>query len=464
MKQNRLTILTALFAVLFCMSAGSASAGSGLEFSLHKLDSGVPGPTLLVIGGIQGDEPGGFNAASLLVSRYRITKGRVWVVPNLNFLSIIKRSRGVHGDMNRKFSKLAKGDPEYDVVSRIKSIILSPEVDLVLNLHDGSGFYRPQYEDSQHCPARWGQSVIIDQSRMDHPVWGDLAGMGEDVVREVNRSLVDDEHIYHLKNTETAKGNEEMSKTLTFFAITNGKPAFGVEASKNFGTHYRAYYHLLVLESFMKRLGIGYERSFGPTVAAVRAAIDSDAALGFSDRRIFLDLVDVRSSLNYFPLRKDADLDFTPSNPLVTVVGRGEDYQVYYGNRRMTRLSPQFFEYDYSQKGLTMNIDGSLREVRFGERVSVRSAFCVEPEEGCRVNVIGFTTDEQGDESGLTVRETDFYKRFSVDTKGKVFRVEAYRSGRFAGMVLVDFDAGRQIASSRMREDAEPDTGSLEGR
>ena len=38
---------------------------SSLQFTLHKLQSGVPGPTLLIIGGIQGDEPGGFTAASL---------------------------------------------------------------------------------------------------------------------------------------------------------------------------------------------------------------------------------------------------------------------------------------------------------------------------------------------------------------------------------------------------------------
>ena len=56
-----------------------------LRFSLHKIKSEIPGPTLLVIGGIQGDEPGGFTAASMLVTNYNVTKGNVWVVPNLNF-------------------------------------------------------------------------------------------------------------------------------------------------------------------------------------------------------------------------------------------------------------------------------------------------------------------------------------------------------------------------------------------
>ena len=81
--------------------------------------SGYPGDR-----GIQGDEPGGFTAASMLVTNYKVTKGNIWVVPNLNFESIIKRSRGVHGDMNRKFKTLSKDDPEFHQVQKIKRIIL----------------------------------------------------------------------------------------------------------------------------------------------------------------------------------------------------------------------------------------------------------------------------------------------------------------------------------------------------
>jgi len=69
------------------MSSASVHADS-LDFSLHKLESGIAGNTILIIGGIQGDEPGGFNAASLLVTNYRITKGNVWIVPNLNFIRL----------------------------------------------------------------------------------------------------------------------------------------------------------------------------------------------------------------------------------------------------------------------------------------------------------------------------------------------------------------------------------------
>ena len=83
-----------------------------------------------VVGGIQGDEPGGFSAATLLATRYEIAEGAVWVVPNLNFPSIIRRSRGLHGDMNRKFARLAENDPEFATVRRIQELIRHPAVGL----------------------------------------------------------------------------------------------------------------------------------------------------------------------------------------------------------------------------------------------------------------------------------------------------------------------------------------------
>jgi hypothetical protein len=68
--------VTILFGCIFVFAV-PASASRQIDFSLHKLEANRPGNTLLVIGGIQGDEPGGFNAASLLVTHYRIKKGNV---------------------------------------------------------------------------------------------------------------------------------------------------------------------------------------------------------------------------------------------------------------------------------------------------------------------------------------------------------------------------------------------------
>ncbi len=443
--------------LVLCM-ATSAQARNPLDFSLLKLGNDPAGPTLLVIGGIQGDEPGGFNAAGVLASHYAITKGNVWVVPNLNFPSIINRSRGLHGDMNRKFARLDKADPEYDTVEKIKSIILHPQVDMVLNLHDGSGFYRPKWETSSRNPLRWGQSVIIDQSAITAPRFGNLAEMAERAVDEANNALLRSEDGYRLKNTHTREGDSEMEKTLTYFAITHGKPAFGVEASKDFNTPVRAYYHVRVLESFLRQAGIAFERDFTLSPEGLDAAMRRNLHLAFHNGKVQLDMDDVRSTLRYVPLSRDAGTEFTSSKPLLTMVDEDNGFRVYYGNNRLTRLVPQYFDYDDSLNALRLTVDGEARSTPIGSVVPVRDAFEVAAEEGYRVNVIGFTRQGLENECGVPIRRADIRDAYSVDNAGDVYRVEVYRGNKFSGMVLVRFGGQTPAAVAQHAVAGDEDT------
>lgn len=260
---------------------------------------------VLVVGGIQGDEPGGFSAATLLATRYEIESGSVWVVPNLNFPSIIKRSRGLHGDMNRKFARLDETDPEFSTVRRIQELIRRPEVALVLNLHDGSGYYRSTYENYLCNPARWGQSVIIDQETLEPGIFmGALAREAAQVTQEVNRALLKPRHVLHVHNTNTAAGDKEMEKSLSYYAVRQGKAAFGLEASKEFPVELRAYYHLSMIEAFLRQAGIRFRRDFALTPEGVRGELRDNLGVSFAENRIFLPLEDVRPTINYLPLPK----------------------------------------------------------------------------------------------------------------------------------------------------------------
>ena len=354
------------------------------------------------------------------------------------------RGRGVHGEMNRKFADVPLDDPAYETVERIKGIIAAPDVDVVLNLHDGSGYYRPRHLDGRHNPHRWGQSVIIDQARAPVGRFGDLGGIAEGVVAAVNREVLRPEHAFHVKNTRTADGNADMAKTLTFFALRNGKAAFGLEATKDLLTHRRAYYHLRAVEAFMDRMGIAYERDFPLTPEGVRRAIRGNLDLALYGNRFLIDLTNVRNRLGYVPMEPRTAVRYAATNPLVAITSRGGDLQVHYGNRRLTRLHPQYFEYDHSLERITLRVDGHRREVPLGSRVPVREDFRVEPMPDYRVNVIGWTGGKGGDESGHLVRRSAIPERFSIDEDGRLFRVEVYRDGRFAGMVLVDFASGRE--------------------
>ena len=426
------------FALIAILATGNLHAKT-LPFTLSEIGEFETGPTLLIIGGIQGDEPGGFNAASLLATHYRVTRGRLWVVPNLNFESIIKRSRGVYGDMNRKFPAVAKSDPDYRNVERIKTIITRSEVDYVFNLHDGSGFYRHQHIDAKHSPRRWGQSIIIDQEMMDKVPRAPLGALARTVARMVNRRLMDDEHAIHVKNTRTREGNREMAKTLTYFAINNGKPAVGLEASKSLPTAMRIYYHLSMLESYMSAFGMTFERDFELTPQQLAQVVDDNVKVSFYDRRLFLNFSDARGTLRFVPLKKGAVLEYEASSPLVAIIGHGGGYQVRYGNRSITRLSPQFFEYDDSLTELRVRVDGKSVLVPLGSEIPVTRRFKIEAPEDYRVNVIGWRRRGVSNENRIEVRRGDIAKRFSVDNEATAFRVELYHGKKFTGMVLMRF-------------------------
>ena len=432
-------VTTSWFLALLLLPLVSFADALDLNFTLHEMGSGN-GRTLLVIGGIQGDEPGGFNAASLLVTDYEISAGSVWVVPNLNFESIVRRSRGVYGDMNRKFHHVETTDPEYQAIQDIKRIILDREVDMVLNLHDGSGFYRPKHVDSERGPRRWGQCIVIDQVAIGYGGMAALGTVAERVAGQVNAGIENAEHHYRIKNTHTRDGNEEMAKTLTYFAIENGKPAVGVEASKTLPTHQRVHYHLSIIEAYMRELGIEHKRTFALTPEAVRLEIDSNVQLALYDR-FYLDMANARNRMRFVPMKKNEPLQFTASNPLVAVIGDGDDdlFRVSYGNRRVAQLYPEYLDFDDSIEALDMLVDGVAVRAPVGSVVEAVDSFRAQAPDDYRINAIGFKRSGLRNENDVDIRRGDFMERYSVDRDARLFRVEIYRGKRFSGMVLVRF-------------------------
>jgi len=420
-------------------------------FTVHKKDGSEAGPTLLVFGGIQGDEPGGFMAANLLLTHYTITRGHIWIVPNLNFASIIARSRGVYGDMNRKFATLDRSDPEYPLIKQIKSLIRAPEVNGVINLHDGSGFYRSQYIDHKHNSLRWGQSTIIDQAKLPGVPYGKLASIANGVCKQVNAHLLDTEHRYSLKNTRTREGDVEMAKTLSFYAINQGKPAFAIEASKSLGTAKRVYYHLLATEAYLKAFGIEFKRELTLTPAGVAAAIDAQPQIALYDHRLVLDVADARHLLNYVPMRMGSKVKYEASSPLVALVALKDGYRVSYGNNHQTLLQPQFMAFDDSLDSIEIIQHGRKTRTPFGNIVSVTDKVSLQVPEGYRVNLIGYTNSSHYNEANLAVSRKDFIRRFSVDRAGHLYRAEVYRKGRFCGMVLLDFSGLDRNANLQWR-------------
>ncbi|WP_104749204.1 M99 family carboxypeptidase catalytic domain-containing protein [Helicobacter cynogastricus] len=411
---------------------------------VHK-DGEKKGPTLLLIGGIQGDEPGGFNTTNIFLTHYKVLSGSVWVVPVLNRYSMLRNHRGIYGDLNRKFAYLSPKDPEYPLIQSIKAAITAPQVNAILHLHDGSGFYRPTYETPLRNPKRWGNSFIIDQKELPNVPFGHLKNISEKTTAHTNSFLLKPLHRYHIHNTHTAKGDKEMEKALTYFAIKHQKPAFANEASKELNLATRVYYHLLSVEGLLQQLGITYSKDFTLTPLAIYRLINDSKLTLILNHNTILPLYGLRPYLNFFPFPKNTSLDSIPLESQSYILGllpqKGQVW-LKYGNKVMTRFVPEYMDFDSSLETLELEIDGQTQKVALGSIVNIEHAFKVHPLEGYRVNVIGFALPHEGEqpnEAGFKIAYKDLSHRFSIDKKGKMYRVEVYKGNAFCGMVLVRF-------------------------
>jgi hypothetical protein len=262
-----LKTILALFSVLWIPLAVHGSQTHEVFFQdtdqrldIYRIHGEEPGPTLLIMGGIQGDEPGGYLAADLYVEM-GLRKGNLIVVPRANLYSILVNDRAPNGDMNRKFADVQPFDPDSQAVKKIKELM--DEADYFLNMHDGSGFYHPDYIDDQRNPKRYGQSIITDTDRYvtpDGKVY-DLGGMAERVIAQVNAAIHEKGFHFHFNNHRTSATDslhKEQRKSATYYMLTKlHKPAFASETSKAIRDfRQRVVFQTMVVNAFMNEIGI----------------------------------------------------------------------------------------------------------------------------------------------------------------------------------------------------------------
>ncbi|GHV57240.1 hypothetical protein FACS189460_3450 [Deltaproteobacteria bacterium] len=267
-------------------------AGTPQEVEVYKIAGREKGPTVMIIGGIQGDEPGGFLSADLYAG-VTLKRGNLIVVPRANAKSIRENSRGSDGDLNRKFQGDLSRDPDRNIVELLKSLMR--ESDLLLNLHDGSGYYRPTYESDLANPNRYGQSVIADADAYIHEPTGrviPLAHYAEEVIGRVNQEIGEPLYRFHFFNTNTGAADspyKEQRRSATYYALTQaGIPAFGIETSKQLPrVEMKVYQHNLAVTAFLDIFGVELDRPglalAPPELGYVVIAVGEHPPLAVSD-------------------------------------------------------------------------------------------------------------------------------------------------------------------------------------
>ncbi|MCX6052114.1 MAG: hypothetical protein NTZ60_06325 [Campylobacterales bacterium] len=422
--------------LVFIASHAFASA----NIKIIKKENPDSNTTMLVIGGIHGDEPGGYFSASILAMHYKITSKNLWIVPNLNKESIQANLRGINGDMNRKFSPSQTVDKDSEIVQEIKKIILTKNVSLVLNLHDGQGFYRKENKGNIFNPNSWGQSCVIDQCKTlkDQP-FGNLDAIASTVKNNINKNLIENHHSFDVKNTNTKFDDEAMRLSLTYFAVINNKPAFAIESSKNLSSlSQKVFYHLLAIEEFMKIMNISFTRDFNLNEEGVSKILSDYGTLAINEN-IVLNFNDIKKSLNFMPMKKDGNT-FDFSHPLGDFKKLNGTYIAYIGNKEIATLKPDYFKMASNcPKKINVEIDGKITSIDKSSDFFVNGDFKIIRDKSFRVNVIGLVSKNNSDESGISINLKSLNKDFSVDENKKIYRVEFYKDDDFCFMSKVHF-------------------------
>lgn len=431
------------------------------DFELYKLNYGDKNaPTLLLMGGIHGDEPGAYYSTDLFLRHYKITKGSVWVVPVVNPHGMFANMRGVYGDMNRKFAALSHNDPDYESIQKIKKLLANPEIDISMHLHDGSGYWRPKYESNLLNPHKWGNCSVVDQIRIDGK-YGELESFVAQMVADINLRILNPIHRFHVHNTQTkAKNDVGQLKALTFFSLSLNKPALTNETSKELDVPTRVFYHLLAIESLLGQLGITFERDFELNVATIKTLLNTTDLYAKIEDSIFLPLDSLRTNLAYFPLPKQnspKQLKIESPSYLIGIVpGKNGKLNLHYGSRKLSTLSPQWYEFEHSLENVNIKVDGELQSAPIGSIVYAKQSVEFEPLANHRVNVIGFVLPNDNNplpnESGVTIYKKDFKPQYSLDTNALHFRAEFYRDNAFSGMIIISFAKPREKRVSTFRQ------------
>ncbi|HLA51646.1 MAG TPA: M14/M99 family metallopeptidase [Thermodesulfobacteriota bacterium] len=232
------------------------------ELNIYKVYGAEKGKTLMIVGGIQGDEPGGYLSADLYADM-ALHKGNLIVVPRANFFSIIEHKRAINWDMNRRFA-IANSKEYYEdnIVEILKGLM--SQSDFFLNLHEGSGFFRESYESGLKNPMRFGQSIIADADIYYSKEKGaniSLGDIAKKIADHVNKIIDNQQYHFRFNNHRTFEKNTshpEQKKSATFYALfTYGIPAFGIETSKEIkDIETKVRMQTMVINVFMDEFGI----------------------------------------------------------------------------------------------------------------------------------------------------------------------------------------------------------------
>lgn len=130
-------------------TSGEIGEGKPWQTTWYSIDSGLPGPTVLVTGGVHGNEPAGYRAARQ-IKHWPISAGRLVVIPRVNTLGLQANIRWIpqyrndkkRRDLNRNFPTDKQNESQTELATAVWEFTYQLKPDYVFDLHEGFAIHR----------------------------------------------------------------------------------------------------------------------------------------------------------------------------------------------------------------------------------------------------------------------------------------------------------------------------------
>ncbi|REJ38431.1 MAG: hypothetical protein DIU84_00060 [Bacillota bacterium] len=204
---------------------------------LYVIDSGVPGPTVWISGGVHGSELAGWMAAER-ITQWRVSRGRLIVVPHAFELAVQQRLRAARGysDLNRQFPTSASGSPSGTLAKGLWEELKRYRPDWVFDLHEAMS-------NRNLNPSSVGQTIIVYPN-------SEINALVQTVISRINRNLSSTLHFQMLRYPVQGSLARAAGQFL-------GANAAIVETSRLYDLDDRIDWHLTIMRYVLEELDMG---------------------------------------------------------------------------------------------------------------------------------------------------------------------------------------------------------------
>ncbi|WP_252700053.1 PKD domain-containing protein [Natronosalvus vescus] len=209
--------------------------GTDRETTVHVTDGPQEGPTVVVIGGIHGNETAGYVAAGE-IANWEIGAGTLITIPEANAVAIEHGTRtDADGrDLNRQFPE--GGEPGTELARAIWDVLLEYDPDVVIDLHESIGIYAGDPVDGV------GQAIF-------HSGGQGVTTAADDAITYVNEQYVEDDKLAFMTGGFTGPNTEPTGLLVHKASRDLGADAFLVETlSVDIDLETRVHWQLALVE------------------------------------------------------------------------------------------------------------------------------------------------------------------------------------------------------------------------